>query len=132
MPRLTKYSATERQEGKKELLAQLPNDFFTYENSWWTRDEYPHEHWDDWQAYRGFNEQTIGGKFLLILTKLNIIETVAHEWRSRPSYKHSDAYALFEMLAVAPDGFIYVMHKGEVLHYKLDIPPKKPLDSSVT
>lgn len=123
MPRLTKYSATERQKGKKELIEQLPTEFLSYRDTWWTREDYGSCYDEDWVSSSRFNEVTIGGKFLMVLTKLNILEQEVQSW-GRAYYKHIETYHLFEKLAIAPDGYIYVQSGGDVYYYKLDIPPK--------
>lgn len=118
---ITKYSATERQQGKKELEEQLPREFFTYSRCWWDNENYsPYDGWEDWSCSSRFNEITIGGKFLVLLGKLDILEQ--EYYNGRRYFKHSETYGLFEKLAIAPDGYIYATYDNEVVHYKLDIP----------
>jgi hypothetical protein len=120
---ITKYSATERQEAKKELEDQLPAEFFTYSRCWWTLNEpYPHDHWDDWQSYKPFTENTIGGKFLTALTKLHIIDPFVDNGYGGHK-KNQEVYWLYEKLAVAPSGYIYISDGPDKIHLvRVDAP----------
>jgi hypothetical protein len=96
--------ASERQQGKKDLIERLPSEFFTYSREWnELNDPYPHEHWSDWQGWRPFTEYTIGGKFLQTLTKLGLLED-----RTWDNHRNQNTWYLYELVSVAPDGYIYV------------------------
>jgi hypothetical protein len=97
-------NSSERQRGKREIEEQLPEFFFTYSREWnELNNPYPHEHWSDWQSWRPFTEYTIGGKFLTTLTRLGLLED--RTWDNR---RNQNTWWLYELVSVAPDGYIYV------------------------
>ena len=127
-----KYSATDRQANTKELIDNLPSRFFTYSREWnELNNPYPHEHYDDWRGYKPFTEYTIGGKFLNTLIKIQLLDSYIEVGPNRQHRRNQDLHYLYEKLAVAPDGYVYIGPKDNLQVMKLDIPPSVSLASKL-
>jgi hypothetical protein len=126
-------NSSERQRGRKELEEQLPPQFFTYSREWnELNNPYPHEHRDDWRGYKPFSECTIGGRFLTVLTKLELIPSLNRGWAAASDRRIvQDTHYLYEKLAVAPDGYVYIGPKENIQVMKLDIPTSVTLGSKL-
>lgn len=102
--KVNKYSATERQEARKKLIEQLPPKSRSHKSGdWFEHRDYDYDD-EEWKGYRPFIEETIGGRFLNVLDKLNIInrKTSDRSWRDC-----QETHWLYGHVAVAPNGMVY-------------------------